>query len=485
MFRIAIVILALPLLVLGCELNEPPAKSAAKTVKVTKGLCKVEVALKGVLAAGEMTEVRISPKAWTGPFTIRKVAEHGSRVKKGDVLVELDPEKLDLALRDLETEIRLSELSISLAEAELPVLEKLMPLELAEADRLKKHAVEDLERYLKIDRAYSEESAKQYAQLAEHWLEYAREELKQLQKMYRDKELTEETEEIILKRQRHMVERAEFMVKTAKLSLAETLEVTLPRKDVSAREAVRKLTLAHDKAQGTLPLNLAQKKLNLAKQRQELEKSREREGRLKHDRTLMTVTAPADGIVYYGRAVHGQFPALPNNPIEQKLVIGGNLSPEEVFVTVVSPSPTQIYATVEEKDLHLLQEGQAGRVTPTGYPDLKLPARVKTRDLVRLPNGNFLAVVTLNEAPPASLRPGMNCTIKVPVYEKANALLVPTTAVQHEEADEEQTYVNLASANGKQVKRPVKVGKAMGSKTEVLEGLKEGDEILAGKPEEK
>ena len=80
------------------------------------------------------------------------MAEHGSTVKKGDVLVELDTEKLDQALRDLETEQRLSELSIQQADAELPVLEKLMPLELAEAERLKKQAAEDQERFLKIDK---------------------------------------------------------------------------------------------------------------------------------------------------------------------------------------------------------------------------------------------------------------------------------------------------------------------------------------------
>src|SRR5262245_35826802 len=138
--RFALLFLPLIPLTMAADPQPPVDKPAAKTVKVTKGLCKVEVSLNGVLAAGDMTEIRFSPKAWTGPFTIRKVTEHGSAVKKGDVLVELDPEKFDQALRDLETEQRVSELSIQLAQAELPVLEKLMPIELAEAERLKKQA---------------------------------------------------------------------------------------------------------------------------------------------------------------------------------------------------------------------------------------------------------------------------------------------------------------------------------------------------------
>lgn len=485
MSRIAIVVLPLTLCFLGCDVKESGSKSAPKTVKVTKGMCKVEVSLRGVLAGGDMTEIRFSPKSWSGPFTIQKVALHGSTVKKGDPLVELDPEKLNQALRDLETEQRLSELSIQQAQAELPVLEQLLPVELEESRRLMKHALEDQDRFLKIDRAHSEESAREMVKSATHFVEYAREELKQLQKMYRDKELTEETEEMILKRQRHQVEQAEYFLRMAKLWQAETMEVSLPRREISARESVRKLTLAHDKAQGTMPLNLTQKRLALEKLRQELEKSRERHAKLKHDRTLMTLVAPADGIVFYGRAEFGQFPAQQHNPIMQKLTVGGHLSPEEVFMTVVTPRPTLVYATVDEKDLHLLKTGQKGRVTPAGYPDLKLAARLKDRDLVRLPNGNFLAVVTLDAPAKADLRPAMNCTVKLPVYQKADALLVPTAAVQHEDADEEQSYVNLVEGEGKHVKRTVKVGKTMGGKTEVLNGLKEGDEILASKPEEK
>jgi HlyD family secretion protein len=224
----------------------------------------------------------------------------------------------------------------------------------------------------------------------------------------------------------------------------------------------------------------------MEKLKQELDKSREKHAKLKLDRTLMTLVAPAEGIVFYGRASYGQFPAIPNNPVVQKLVPGGSLSPEEVFMTVVAARPTLVYATAEEKDLHLLEPGQAARVIPASVPDLRLAAKVKTVDPVRLPTGSFLVVVSLPAAPfEAGLRPAMNCTVKVPAYENANALLVPTTAVQHEEADEDQTYVNLAEKDGKHVKRPVKLGKTMASKTEILDGLKEGDEILATKPEEK
>jgi multidrug efflux pump subunit AcrA (membrane-fusion protein) len=493
MRRILIVALPFAALALGFGLraartseadkDKPAEKSTAKTVRVTKGPCKVEVSMKGVLAAPDTTEVRFTPKAWAGPFTIRKVAGHGTAVKKGDVLVELDSEKLDQALSDLETEQRISEVAIRQAETELPVMEKLMPVELAEAERLKKQAVEDQERFEKIDRPHAVESTEESVKSANHWLEYAREELKQLQKMYRNKDLTEETEEIILKRQRHQVEFAEFYVKSAKLARAELMEVTLPRKEISVREAVRKLTLANDKAQGTLPLNVSQKKAALDKLTQELARSRDRFSKLKHDRALTTITAPADGIVFYGRAVNGHFPEGGNNQVAQKLLVGGSLAPEEVFITLVPQKPTLIYATVDEKDLHLLKSGQSARVMPAGYPDRKLAAKVESVNPVRQVSGSFVALVALDAgASVTDLRPAMNCTVKVPVYEKADALLVPTAAVQRDDPDADQGHVYLVEGDDKPRKQAVKLGKTAGSKIEVLD-LKEGTTVLA-KPEE-
>jgi multidrug efflux pump subunit AcrA (membrane-fusion protein) len=165
MYRLTILLLPLALLIVSCENKEPADKNTdksadktpdkpaakAKSVKVAKGLCKVEVSLQGVLAAAEPTDVRFTPKTWAGPFTVRKVVPHGTNVEKGDVLVEFETTKLDRAIRDLESEQRLSELAMLQAEAELPVLGKLMPVELAEAERLKKQAIENQERFLAVE----------------------------------------------------------------------------------------------------------------------------------------------------------------------------------------------------------------------------------------------------------------------------------------------------------------------------------------------
>jgi HlyD family secretion protein len=464
--------------------DKPTAKAGgatkAETCKVEKGTIKVEVTLKGVVEAERMVETSIKPKAWTMPMTVKKAVEHGTTVKKGDVLVELDLDNIDRAIKDLKVERALADLAREQAEEELPVLEKLMPVELAAAERSKALADEDLKKFLETDRPLAELSAHFFVRMAQSYLDYARDELKQLEKMYRSKDLTEETEEAILKRTRFQVESGEFQVKTAATRRDTTLLVELPRREQAVREAAIKETLALQKAKAVLPLGVSQKRLALDKLRNESRKSAERLADLEKDREAMTVRAPADGVVYYGKCVRGQWTTAA--AVGPKLQDGGILAPGEVLMTVVSARPAFVRATVEEKDLHALHPEMRGKAVPAGYPDLKLPARLVRISTVPQTAGMFDARVDVDLDDQAEvLTPGMAVSVKLVAFRKDDALTVPSTAVFSDD-DDETRYVYRPAPDGKPEKRPVKVGKTGGGKTEIIEGLKEGDEILTAKP---
>ena len=69
------------------------------------------------------------------------------------------------------------------------------------------------------------------------------------------------------------------------------------------------------------------------------------------------------------------------------------------------------------------------------------------------------------------------------VYEKEKAITVPAKAVFSEEADEDQRFVHVRTAEDKMVKRPVTVGRQKGDRLEIVEGLTDGEVILLEKPE--
>src|SRR5579872_1013367 len=69
---------------------DKPAEAKPATAKVEKSTLKAEVTLKGLLEPEKKAEVEVKLKAWATPLKIKKIVAHGTAVKKGDVLVELD-----------------------------------------------------------------------------------------------------------------------------------------------------------------------------------------------------------------------------------------------------------------------------------------------------------------------------------------------------------------------------------------------------------
>ncbi len=464
------------------QAQDKPAAEAAKpkTVMVEAGPLKVQAELKGVFEAQKAAEISVHPEAWAQPLTVRKAVPHGSTVQQGDVLVEFDTEKLDRAIAALKVEQELAALALELAAQELPILERLLPLDLAAAERAKRHADEDLKQFLDVDRPLQEEGVRFGLKSALEMLKYSREELKQLQAMYRDKDLTEETEEMILQRQRFEVESGEFRLKQQTISSEQTLNVAIPRKEQAVREAAAKETLDLEKAKATLPLSLNQKRLALRKSRYDFEQATVRFNELSADREALKVVAPTDGVVYYGKSTDGQW--SPASATAAKLTPGGAVPPGEVLMTVVQPKPLFVRATVEEKDLYKLSTGLKGRIAPAGYPSARLAGRLEAVAAVPKAPGSFDArvAVELAEGSPAIV-PGMACTVKLSDTVKPDALTVPASAVFSDD-DEVTRYVYRAGADGKAEKQAVQVGLTVGDRIEITGGLKAGDTIRAEKP---
>jgi multidrug resistance efflux pump len=467
--------------------DEPSAAAKPATVAVEEGPFKVELSLPGVFEAVKLTEVSVRPKTWTMPLAVESAVELGRPVRKGDILVEFDRTKIDKAIQDAEVERRLGELALKQATEELPILEKNLPLDLAAAERARAQADEDLARFLEIDRPSAERQAGFYVKSANEYLAYAREELRQLEKMYRSKDLTEETEEIILRRNRFQVESSENRLKEAELQRDATLKVDLPRREIRAREGAARQALELQKARAALPLTLNQKKLSLAKLEHDHVRALEKLADLRQDREAMSVHAPADGLVYYGRHDGGNWPQAA--AMASKLRKGGNVMADEVFITVVSPRPLVARALVEEKDLRHLagRDELKGRAVPAVDPGLSLPARLARVVPVPREAGKFEVAAEIEIGPEAALvKPGMACVLKFTPYRAASALTVPSSAVSEDEAEDgsvaQVVYLPGKGEKDRPQRHVVKVGKSSGGKTEIVSGLHAGDRVLTSKP---
>jgi multidrug efflux pump subunit AcrA (membrane-fusion protein) len=445
---------------------------APATHKVKAAPFKVEVKLDGLFSAKDAHEIRLRPNSW-GEFTVLKAVPHGARVKKGDVLVQLDPEKIDQQIHEKLLDLEVSRLDLELAKVNLEVARETAPLNLANVERGYQIVKEDLERYLKVEKPHDIKSAEFTAVRSANYLAYAEEELKQLKKMYAADDITEETEEIILRRAQDSVNSARHSLSGARIRSETELNVTIPRTERSRKEDELRKRLALGKARTSTKTDLKQKTLALDKQSVQHQLAEEALAKLKADRALMSIKTPAGGVVYYGSFNRGVWSGL--KLVEPKLRVRGKLTPNAVFMTIVDPGTLLIRASLNEKDLRRVRAGTTGEAIPEADPDDKLAVTVASVSPVPIAPGKFGVVFRAAKSGEMQLVPGMSCKLTLAVYENKKALAVPAKAV-FDDGAEKVVYLK----GGK--KKVVTTGQTDGGKIEVLKGLKAGDEILLEKP---
>ncbi len=446
---------------------------------------KVDLSLTGVFESKHGTEIAIHPETWSD-WMVNSAAQQGDSVKKGDTLLEFDSTKIDDQIRDLEADRKLADLSIDQLASEIHLLEQSMPIDLKVAERNSRLAADDLNQFLTKDRELTERQANFMVKMYGNYLDYSKEELKQLEKMYKGEDITKETEEIVLKRTRDQVEMVQFYYDMAKIALDRTMKIELPRKEDSLKVNVDRTAMDLQKARTTLPITLDKDRLELEKKKFDREKAADKLAKLQHDRDLMKVTAPADGMVYFGSCLHGQWTQAAQ--LNSKLHKGGHISADEVVMTIVNPDNVFVRATLPEKDLWEVKRGLTGTATPEGFEQQHLPASLDEFSLVPAPEGKYFGSVLVDFARlPKDMSvpsPGMNCKVKLTAYSTDSALTLPAKALQTDKQNDEQHYVWLAGGDGKPTRRNVTIGRQTETTVEITDGLAEGDKVLREAPKD-
>lgn len=453
-------------------------KKERKTAKVEQKPLKVYVSVDGVFVAQEMTPVALRPETWAS-FKIEEIVPHGTKVRQGETLVKFDADKLNEEIESLELSQRLSELALRKAEEELPRLEQSLEMSLTDAEQSNERIKDDYARYKELDRDRYIKSLKMSLKMSKQQLDYAKDELEQLEKMYEADDLTEETEEIILTRTKQQVELAEYFYERAQIRHDEALGIYLPRQDEDNSEVVDRVKMSLERAKLDRQIDLNKARYELEQMKVRREKSLDRHAELLQDRALMELKSPAAGIVYYGQCNDGKWSDM--SSMLNKLKPHNSVSSGTVMMTIVEPEPMYLLATVGEKERPTVEEGQPAKIRPAGEGAEALEGSVKSVSAIPVSSGKFqLEVELTDDDAPEWLVPGMTGKIKVTTYDKKKALVVDKKAVHSEEDDEDEKYVWLVEGEDDEQeveKQRVKVGKSKDDLVEILDGLDEGDVV--------
>ena len=454
-------------------------KEKPKTVEVAKKHIRIELSLKGYFEDPDAIPISIATKNW-GDLKVTEPPVQGKKVKKGDLLLRFELEKIKQRLDLLNSDLSVIDLDRQILSSELKLAETLAPMEKKELDRMENYVRQDFERFKNVDLPYEKKAAAMALKSYRDSLAYATEELNQLKKMYEADDLTEETEEIILQRTKNQVDRSKFLLEGAIKRNKQFNEVVVPREVVSIEDAYDRKKLSMATIRKILPVELRKKKLELQKLEEERSKLLRIKKELEFDAKQMSPHSPVTGILYWGTFKRGKWSGTTS--FEPKLRKAGMIKPHEEFLTVSPNKRTQVRIQLPEKYLDEVHAGMKGKIERLTHSDQKLEACLtKIEDIPINPGLYDLTVEVVIPEDQKSPLPGTLANLKVVIYEKA-ALTLPSSAVFSEDADPDSKFVYLPSKNGKTRKKKVETGKRSGDRIEILKGIRLGTKVLSEKP---
>jgi membrane fusion protein (multidrug efflux system) len=230
--------------------------------------------------------------------------------------------------------------------------------------------------------------------------------------------------------------------------------------------SVLQQSIAQNEAQVNLNQTLYQRQKNLWDQKigtevqflqaqTTLQASRKALAGLRQQANLYRIVAPISGTID-----------------QMDLKLGQVAQPGSTGIRIVNADVLKVKADVPESYAGSVGTGNSVKiVVPDAHDSLttKVTFAAKAID----PTSRSFAV-EIKLPTRKSLRPNMTAIIKIADYSKGNAITIPVKAVQRSE-DGDYVFVN---ENGTAKRKAVKVGVTYGGQSEILSGLKAGEQLI-------
>lgn len=448
------------------------ADDAPATVTAKKEDVAFHLDLTGAFDAKDPVEAAYRPKIWGDEVEVEEFHAPGA-VEAGALLVRFKTEKIDEAIRNAERDLVIAKAALAAQTEDQKRQLAATAVAVAKLEFDAKNAAESLERFEKIEMPLRLEEADNGLAGTRNWIADQTEELKQLEKMYKSDDLTEETEEIVLMRTRRDLERnkksLDFQLRHDKVMR----EVELPRDHEGLRLEAARTAAERDKAVHVTKLQEAQAKLELDRTRENVEKQEKDFAKLQADRALFEVKAPAAGVAVPGTLLRGKCQTA--DDVRRALKKGGKFHANDVIFTIVNPSAWRVATSVPEASLAWIRAGEDAKILAT-QAGVK-PLAAKVAPVLAFTSGAEYAI-DLDPSESSDGLIGMTCKVRIDTGRRA-AILVPQTAVEDGGVDK---WVHVVGTDGKAARREVVLGQPYEDRIEIASGLAEGDKVLVTAP---
>jgi len=158
--------------------------------------------------------------------------------------------------------------------------------------------------------------------------------------------------------------------------------------------------------------------------------------------------------------------------------VGELASPGQRMVDLVSLSQMEISAEVSEKHLQHLEIGDKVEVEFPNFPKGNTQSKISRKGNIINPANRSFKIVVPVPNPKEKIKPNQIATMRLRDYITDNALVIPSIIVRKDLDGDFIFVARNQDGKMKSVKVYITVGNAYNGNTEVVKGLKPGDNVL-------
>jgi HlyD family secretion protein len=447
------------------------AENSAPTTTVKRGDLNLALDFKGVFEPVQPFEVRLNPRRYHDEFIVTHVVEPGTKVSKGDVLLQLDTDKIDTAIAAAQNDLNIAQANLAKAQADLRLGKQSDALAMSSVKQNLVDSQTSLKRWDEVDGPNTQLANSMGSRISDFEVESATDELNELKKMYKSEDLTSETADIVMKRAIRVLDLQKLINKTNHTSYDRFQDFEFPIVRRQMSDGVDQQTIGVDQLNAAQVQGADLRQAAVVTAQAAKDEAQKNLDELKRDRELFSISSGVDGVVVYGSFKHKAW--TPIDP--DQLSPGEKVQPSQILLTVYQPGRLNLTTECPEDQLTYFTAGTKVTVTPQSLPDLTYGGACHAPPAVADSGQVFNIRVDLPTVD-NRLAPGYAANVNLNAGKRADVLLVPTTAVW-------RNKVWVTTPNSKTPEpRLVTVGATDGKNIEIKSGLTEGDTVLTQAP---
>lgn len=474
---VAVVVAAGALIVLAFALRRSFGAGSADgpqpTFRVRKGPLTISVVESGTIKSLEQVSLKSEVE---GQTTLIFLVPEGTRVQKGDLLVELDASRLQDDLIQQQISVDNAEAAFIRAREGLAVARNQAESNISRAELDYQFAQEDVTQYTDGLHPKEVKEAESNITLAREELERAAEKLKWSDRLYQEQYISQT--ELEADRLTHNRAQLNYELAVAALDLLENYTSKRKLAELESNVAQMQMALERVKLQANADIvqaeaELKAKETDLRQQQAKFEKTERQLGRTK-------IYAPRDGLVVYATSVRGG-----GRHRQEPLQEGQAVRERQELIYLPSSESMMAEVQIHESSLEKVKIGMPVRVSVDALPGQSIIGRVAK--IAPLPDAESAWLNPDLKVYPTQihldtshleLRSGMNCRAEIMVEQHPEALYVPVQSVVRV-GGEPTVFVR---GRGGFKPRPIKMGLDNNSMVHVLAGLEPGEEVWLTPP---